>query len=102
MGFKLVCARNVELIDPLFMKKTNRFALAALLVGLTCFAVAPAQALTEKQVSAINTTIKEAPTADLPAKAAEMVAKSAKKDKEAVAVAVVRAAIAKKPASVVP
>jgi len=83
------------------MKKTNQFALAALLTGLTCFATSPAQALTEKEVSAINKTIKEAPAADLPVKAAEMVTQSAKKEKEAVAVAVVRAAIAKKPASAV-
>jgi hypothetical protein len=105
MRFKLLCARNVEKIDekidPLLMKKTNRFALAALLAGLMCFATSPAQALTEKEVSAINKTIKEAPAADLPVKAAELVTQSAKKEKEAVAVAVVRAAIAKKPASAV-
>jgi len=83
------------------MKKNNQFALAALLASLTCFAASPAQALTEKEVSAINKTIKEAPAADLPVKAAEMVTQSAKKEKEAVAVAVVRAAIAKKPASAV-
>src|SRR6266568_5862476 len=83
------------------MKKPNEFALAALLAGLTCFATTPAQALTEKEVSAINKTIKEAPAADLPVKAAEMVTQSAKKEKEAVAVAVVRAAIAKKPASAI-
>src|SRR6266566_15507 len=83
------------------MKKNNQFALAALLASLTCFATSPAQALTEKEVSTINNTIKEAPAADLPVKAAEMVKQSAKKDKEAVAVAVVRAAIAKKPASAV-
>ena len=80
------------------MKKPNQFALAALLAGLTCFATTPAQALTEKEVSAINKTIKAAPAADLPVKAAELVTQSAKKEKEAVAVAVVRAAIAKKPA----
>src|SRR5437870_8717513 len=83
------------------MKKTNQFALAALLTGLTCFATSSAQALTEKEVSAINKTIKEAPIADLPIKAAELVTQSVKKEKEAVAVAVVRAAIAKKPASAV-
>ena len=83
------------------MKKTNQFALAALLVGLTCFVTSPAQALTEKEVSAINKTITEAPAADLPARAAEMVTQATKKEKEAVAVAVVRAAIAKKPASAV-
>jgi len=80
------------------MKKPNQFALAALLAGLTCVATTPAQALTEKEVSAINKTIKAAPAADLPVKAAEMVTQSAKNEKAAVAVAVVRAAIAKKPA----
>ena len=84
------------------MKKNNQFALAALLASLTCFATSPAQALTEKEASAINKTIIEAPAADLPIKAAEMVKQAAKKEKEAVAVAVVRAAIAKKPASAVP
>jgi len=73
-----------------------------LLASLTCFATSPAQALTEKEVSTINNTIKEAPVADLPVKAAEMVTQATKKEKEAVAVAVVRAAIAKKPASAVP
>jgi hypothetical protein len=97
----LAYARNVEYTDPLIMKKTNQFALAALLAGLTCFVTSPAQALTEKEVSAINKTIKEAPAADLPVKAAEMVTQTSKKEKEAVAVAVVRAAIAKKPASAV-
>src|SRR5437016_1237812 len=84
------------------MKKNNQFVLAALLASLTCFATSPAQALTEKEVSTINNTIKEAPAADLPVKAAEMVTQAAKKEKEAVAVAVVRAAITKKPASAVP
>ncbi len=84
------------------MKKNNQFVLAALLASLTCFATSPAQALTEKEVSTINNTIKEAPVADLPVKAAEMVTQATKKEKEAVAVAVVRAAIAKKPASAVP
>ena len=73
-----------------------------MLASLTCFATSPVQALTEKEVSTINTTIKEAPAADLPVKAAEMVTQATKKEKEAVAVAVVRAAIAKKPASAVP
>jgi hypothetical protein len=84
------------------MKKTNKFVLAALLASLTCFTTSPAQALTEKEVSAINETIKAAPAADLPVMAAEMVTEAAKKEKEAVAVAVVRAAIAKKPVSAVP
>jgi len=83
------------------MKKNNQFVLAALLAGLTCFATSPAQALTEKEVSSITQSIKDAPVADLPAKAAEMVTQSAKKEKQAVAVAVVRAAIAKKAASAV-
>ena len=101
MRFWIRCARNVGKLDFLIMKKHNQFALAALLAGLTCFATSPAQALTDKEVSAINQTIKEAPAADLPVKAAELVKQSAKKQKESVAVAVVRAAIAKKPASAV-
>lgn len=84
------------------MKNNKRIALSAMLVALTCFATSPAQALSEKAVSTINKTIKEAPAADLPAKAAEIVTQASKKEKEAVAVAVVRAAVAKKPASAVP
>src|SRR5262245_38135363 len=101
MHFKLPCAWNVEPIGPLLMKKTTQFVLAALVAVLTCFTTSPAQALTENEVSAIIKTIKEAPTADLPLKASEMVTQASKKEKEAVAVAVVRAAIAKKPASAV-
>jgi hypothetical protein len=84
------------------MKKNNLFAFGTLLASLTCFASSPAQALTEKEISTINQTIKEAIVADLPIKAAEMVTQAVKKEKEAVAVAVVRAAITKKPASAVP
>ena len=83
------------------MKKNNRFTLAALLASLTCFVTSPIQALTEKESSTINQTIKATLVADLPVKAAQMVTQAAKKEKEAVAVAVVRAAIAKKPASAV-
>lgn len=102
MGLGVRCGAERWETDPLLMKKTNQFALAALIASLTCFVTSPAQALTEKEVSVINKTIKEAPAADLPAKAAEMVKQAAQKEKEAVAVAVVRAAIAKKPASTVP
>jgi len=83
------------------MKKNNQFVLATLLASLTCFATSPVQALTEKEVSSITQSISDAPVADLPAKSAEMVTKAAKKEKQAVAVAVVRAAIAKKQATAV-
>src|SRR6266496_4851169 len=79
--------------------KNNRIntlnTLAAVLAAITCFAVSPAQALTENEIAGITKSIKTVPGAELAVKAAELVTKAAKKEKEATAVAVVRAAINK-------
>ena len=83
------------------MKNNYKMVLAALLAAITCSAVSPAQALTEKETAGITKSIKDAPAAELAVKAAEFVTKATKKEKQATAVAVVRAAIAKNPASAV-
>lgn len=80
------------------MKINHRIALGTLLAGVLCLAVSPAQALTEKEITSINTTIGSAPAAELAVKAAEMVKQADKKQKEATAVAAVRAAITRNPA----
>jgi len=77
------------------MKNKRINILAAVLAALTCFAVSPAQALTENEIAGITKSIKTVPSAELGVKAAELVTKAAKKDKDATAVAVVRAAISK-------
>ena len=79
--------------------KNNRInTLAAVLAALTCFAVSPAQALTDNEIAGITKSIKTVPAAELAVKSAELVTKATKKDKEPTAVAVVRAAITKHPA----
>ena len=83
------------------MKNNKRTVLAVVLVALTCLAVSPVQALTEKETAGIIQAIKNAPSAELAVKAAELVTKAAKKEKESTALAAVRAAIAKNPASAV-
>ena len=83
------------------MKNNKRTVLAVVLVALTCRAVSPVQALTEKETAGIIQAIKNAPLAELAVKAAELVTKAAKKEKESTALAAVRAAIAKNPASAV-
>ena len=83
------------------MKNNYKMVLAALLGALTCSAISPVQALSEKETAGITKSIKDAPAAELAVKAAEIVTKATKKEKQATAVAVVRAAIAKNPASAV-
>src|SRR5437867_8263927 len=84
-----------------FMKKLDRFVLAFLLANACCLAVPPARALSEKEVAAINKSLRGAPAAELPVKSAVIVARAVASEKEATAVAVVRAAIAEKPAAAV-
>src|SRR5690349_25043636 len=83
------------------MKNNKRFVVAAVLATLMCFAGSPAQALTKKETADITKSIKDAPVAELALKAAEAVTKASKKEKEATAVVVVRAAIARNPAAAV-
>jgi len=83
------------------MKNNKRFVVAAVLATLMCFAGSPAQALTKKETAAITKSINDAPGAELALKASEAVTKASKKEKEATAVAVVRAVIAKNPAAAI-
>ncbi|HZI31424.1 MAG TPA: hypothetical protein VFF11_03725 [Candidatus Binatia bacterium] len=83
------------------MKNNKRFVVAAVLASLMCFAGSPAQALTKKETADITRSIKDAPGAELALKATEAVTKASKKEKEATAVVVVRAAIARNPAAAV-
>jgi hypothetical protein len=92
---------ELHVLNHLEFMKNNRIVLGTLLAGLMCLAVSPARALTEKEVTTLNKAITGAPVADLANKAAELVKKAAKKEKEATALAVVRAAVAKSPANVV-
>ena len=74
---------------------------SGLLAIVACLAVPVARALTETELAAIRKIISDAPTAELPLKSAEIVAKARQVDKESTAVAVVCAAIAKRSASAV-
>jgi hypothetical protein len=64
---------------------------AALLVALSTFAVNSAHALTISQAKQIKQSVLTVPVPEMPAKAAELVTKAEKKDREAVALTVVRA-----------
>ncbi|MGV3775045.1 MAG: hypothetical protein ACO1QB_19265 [Verrucomicrobiales bacterium] len=71
------------------MKKMIRTA--ALLVALSTFAVNSAHALTTSQAKQIKQSVLTVPVPEMPAKAASLVISANKKDREAVAVTVVRA-----------
>lgn len=81
------------------MKTNNRIIVVAVLLAVSAFAASPAYALTEPQAAAVKKAIVGAPVAELAAKAAEVVARATKSDKEQTAVAVVRAAVTKSPSS---
>lgn len=71
-----------------------------LILALCAAALAPsAMALTAAQAKAVKRALDSVPVPELPAKAAELVAKASKVDREAVAMAAVRAAIYKNRAS---
>ena len=64
--------------------------MAAFCVALATFSVTTAHALTSIQVQEIKTAILGVPVPEMPAKAAELVTKAEKQDRQAVAVTVVR------------
>lgn len=67
-----------------------------LVLALAAAVVAPsALAVTDAQLKAVKKSLNSVPVPELPAKAAELVTQAAKEDREAVAVAAVRAAIRK-------
>ena len=81
------------------MKKNNRITVVVVLLALSAFTASPANALTESQAAAVKKAIVGTSAAELAAKAAELVARATKTDKEQTAVAVVRAAVTKSPSS---
>lgn len=76
------------------MKMKNLIATAALFVALAAMTT-PAYALTTAQAKKIKETVLSVPVPEMPATAADLVTTSEKKDREDVAVTVVRAVIAK-------
>jgi hypothetical protein len=78
-----------------FMKMTKLTTTAALLVAIATFTVTSSKALTSIQVQEIKTTVLGVPVPEMPAKAAELVQKAERKDRQAVAVTAVRAVIMK-------
>jgi hypothetical protein len=77
------------------MKMTKLTTTAALLVAIATFTVTSSKALTSIQVQEIKTTVLGVPVPEMPAKAAELVQKAERKDRQAVAVTAVRAVIMK-------
>jgi len=73
------------------MKKNKLTTMAALSVALATFTVTTANALTSIQVQEIKQAVLGVPVPEMPAKAAELVNKAEKKDRQAVAVTAVRA-----------
>ena len=68
---------------------------AALFVAIATFTVTSSKALTSIQVQEIKNTVLGVPVPEMPAKAAELVQKAERKDRQAVAVTAVRAVIMK-------
>jgi hypothetical protein len=77
------------------MKRNKLTTMAALCVALATFTVTSASALTSIQVQEIKHAVLAVPVPEMPAKAAELVAKAEHKDRQAVAVTAVRAVVQK-------
>lgn len=77
-----------------FMTMKKLTTAAAVLIAAATFA-ASSHALTAGQVQMIQTTVLGVPVPEMPAKAAELVIQAEKKDKQEVAVTVVRAVVSK-------
>jgi hypothetical protein len=77
------------------MKKKNLIKMAALLVAIASFAVAPAKALTSREAKELKATILSVPVPEMPAKGAELVTQASKENREAVAVTLVKAVVFK-------
>jgi hypothetical protein len=77
------------------MKRNKLTTTAALCVAIATFTVTSASALTSIQLKEIKQAVLSVPVPEMPAKAAELVSKAEKKDKQAVAVTAVRAAVQK-------
>jgi hypothetical protein len=77
------------------MKMTKLTTTAALFVAIATFTVTSSKALTSIQVQDIKETVLGVPVPEMPAKAAELVKRAEKKDRQAVAVTAVRAVVMK-------
>src|SRR4051812_36108541 len=77
------------------MKITKLTTTAALFVAIATFTVTSSKALTSIQVQEIKKTVLSVPVPEMPAKAAELVTRAEKKDRQAVAVTAVRAVVLK-------
>jgi hypothetical protein len=80
-----------SIAEQKLMKRNKLTTMAAFCVALATFTVTSAHALTSIQVQEIKTAILGVPIPEMPAKAAELVTKAEKKDRQAVAVTAVRA-----------
>lgn len=79
----------------IFMKMKNLIKIAAVLAVIASFAVAPAQAITAKEAKELKTTILSVPVPEMPAKAADLVKRADKPNREAVAVTLVKTVVFK-------
>jgi hypothetical protein len=79
-----------SIAEQKLMKRNKLTTMAAFCVALATFSVTTAHALTSIQVQEIKTAILGVPVPEMPAKAAELVTRAEKKDRQAVAVTAVR------------
>jgi hypothetical protein len=75
--------------------KIKKLTMMAAVIAALAISINSAQALTYNQVQQIKKTVLGVPVPEMPAKAAEVVAKAEKKDRQATAVTAVRAIIMK-------
>jgi hypothetical protein len=75
--------------------KTKKLTSLAALIAALAISITSAKALTFNQVQEIKKAVLGVPVPEMPAKAAELVSKAEKKDKQATAVTAVRAVIVK-------
>jgi hypothetical protein len=75
--------------------KTKKLTMMAAVIAALAISITSANALTYNQVQVIKKTVLSVPVPEMPAKAAEVVSKAEKKDRQATAVTAVRAIIDK-------
>lgn len=81
--------------------KRNHATLAALLAALSFFAAPSASAVSESQVVVIKKAVTESPAAEVAARAADLVIRADKADREEVGLLAVREAASKRPATII-
>jgi len=80
--------------------KRNQVTLAVLLAALSCFAAPSAKAISQYEVRAIKKAVANVPTAEVAAKAAQIVVQANASEKRDVAVVTVREIVSNKPSTV--